>query len=326
MAVYGVTGGTGFLGGHLIDRLIADGHTVQAFVRNPVKAARLAERGVLLTVGDITDRDAAAAAFAGCDVVVHSAAALDGAYDDQHIANVDGTRAVMLAAADAEVRRVLHISTVAVYAAPLTGVLTEDSPTRPGQYAYAVTKQMAENVVRQIAAQRGIDYSIIRPGMIYGPGAGLWTAGLARLARQPTIPFPLGGRGNAPAVFAADVVDLVCTAATHPAAAGQVFNAVGDPAITWRDWLTAYARLGSHDPRWIDLPRPLMTALAGIIMAVSPPASFGREAVDMLTFVQSNKTFSMAKARDVLGWRPHYTIEAGAAACAGWLREQGIVP
>lgn len=325
MTVYGVTGGTGFLGGHLIDRLLADDHTVRALVRNPAKAAPLAERGVDLTVGDLTDRGACAAAFAGCDAVFHVAAALDGDYPTQFVANVEGTRAVMQGAAEASVRRVVHVSTVGVYAPALTGLVTESAPRVPGQYAYSVTKALAEDAAHEIARQRGLSVTIIRPGMIYGAGAGLWTKTLFQLATRPTIPFPLAGLGTAPPIHAADVVDLMLRLADHPAADGQAYNCVSTPAPTWRDWLNAYAALRDHTPRWRSIPRPVMGAIAGITMAVSPLGSFGRELVDMLAFVQSDKTFSMDKARDHLGWRPRYDVTTGAALCADWLRAEGLL-
>jgi len=325
VTVYGITGGTGFLGGHLIDRLLAAGHTVRALVRSPAKAAPLAARGVVLIVGELTDRAACAAAFMGCDVVFHGAAALNGDYPTQFMANVAGTHAVMHGAADATVRRVVHVSTIAVYAAPLTGILTEAAPRRPGQYAYAVTKALAETEALTIAGQRGISLTIIRPGMIYGAGAGLWTKTLFQLACRPTVPFPLAGLGTAPPIHAADVVDLMLRLADHPAADREAFNCVSTPAPTWRDWLNAYAALCGHTPRWYSIPRPVMGALAGLTMAVSPLGSFGRELVDLLTFVQSDKTFSMDKARDQLGWGPRYDVTAGAALCADWLRAEGLL-
>lgn len=324
MTTMAVTGATGFLGGHVVDRLLADGHTVRAFVRSPGKAAPLAERGVTLIAGQITDRTAAAQAFAGCDVVLHIAAALDGAYGIQHHTNVEGTRAVMQAAADAGVRRVVHVSTIAVYAAPLTGRIDEDAPTRPGVYPYSVTKKLAEDVVREIGAQRGIAWTIVRPGMIYGPGAGTWTEGLFRLATAPVTPFPIGGRGTAQPIFAADLVDLMLLLADHPDAVGRAFNGTPDPAPTWRGWLEAYARLAGKTPSWLPIPRSFVYALTGAAMLLPPRASFQRELPDYASYVLGDKTFSTERAR-ALGWAARTDLDAGARACAEWLRQRGVL-
>jgi nucleoside-diphosphate-sugar epimerase len=325
MTTYAITGATGFLGGHTLDRLLAAGHSVRALVRRPDGAERLRQRGVDVVIGPITDRAAAAQAFAGCDVVLHIAAALDGPYGTQHHTNVEGTRAVMHAAADAGVRRVVHVSTIAVYASPLNGTIAEDAPTVPGVYAYSVTKKLAEEVVRTVGAQRGLDWAIIRPGMIYGPGARTWTEALFRLATAPLTPFPIGGHGTAQPIFVSDVVDLMLLLGDHPEASGRAFNCTPDPAPTWRAWLTAYARLAGVEPNWVPLPRPLIHALAGTAMLLSPVGGFASELPDLAAFVIGDKTFSTARAR-ALGWAPRFDLDAGARACADWLRQRGRLP
>lgn len=325
MTTYALTGATGFLGGHTLDRLLETGHSVRALVRSPDGAERLRQRGVDVVTGQITDRAAAAQTFAGCDVVLHIAAALDGPYGVQHHTNVEGTRAVMHAAADAGVRRVVHVSTIAVYASPLHGSIDEDAPTVPGVYAYSVTKKLAEDVVCAAGAQRGIDWAILRPGMIYGPGARTWTEALFRLATAPVTPFPLGGQGRAQPIFVSDVIDLLLLLAGHPDASGRAFNCAPDPAPTWRDWLTAYARVAGTEPNWLPIPRWLIEALAGTAMLISPPASFLRELPDLTSFVTGDKTFSTARAR-ALGWSPRFDLMAGARACADWLRQRGLLP
>src|SRR5690606_5886111 len=159
-------------------RLLEDGAHVRVYVRNLNRAKRLQELGVEAVEGELTNADAAKRAMEGCAYVFHVAAALNGDLATQRKANVDGTRAIMQAAAEAKVRRLVHVSTVSTYGTGYTSDVTEDMPLRPGADPYAITKTEAEAVVREMAAQHNIPFSIIRPAMIYGPRAGLWTGQL----------------------------------------------------------------------------------------------------------------------------------------------------
>jgi nucleoside-diphosphate-sugar epimerase len=235
-----VTGATGFLGGSLTERLLAGGAQVSILARSAEKAARWQARGVRVVIGDLTDQAAVDAAAADMEIVFHSAAALDGTFDQMYPANVLGTRAVMAAAGQSlTVRRVVHVSSIAVYGLHAgRALVTEDTPPAYNEYPYVRTKLLAEQEVLHGAADHGTPYTIIRPGMIYGPRAGLWTAGLFRAATTPLGAVFFGdGCGTAFPIFADDAVDLLLVAGVHPAAAGQAFNCVMDPPPTWRELL-----------------------------------------------------------------------------------------
>lgn len=321
-----VTGATGFVGGALARQLAESGVYVRALARSDAKAAFLRDvPNIDVVLGDITDAARMQALTAGCAVVFHGAAALGGPLVHQRRVNVEGTRHVMQAAAQVGVARVVHVSSVAVYGYPRAAVITEDMGPSPAQDAYSLTKAGAEDVVRELGAAQGVPYTIIRPGAIYGPRSNAWTARMFRLAlRQPLI-FPGDGRGSMPAIYIDDLIDLFRLAATHPAAAGEAFNATPDPSPTLRDYLTGYARLAGHTLRWIGLPVGLVKPVVWVNSRFGKPYSYRRTSPHLLDFITTAHTFTMAKACDRLGWQPQVDLETGIQRSGPWLRAIGLL-
>lgn len=319
-----ITGATGFVGSALARRLLDEGAQVTAFVRSSTKASWLRDRGAAIVEGDIAEPAAAALAVKDCRFVFHIAAATSGSYPKQAWTNITGTRTIAQAAADAGCERLVHMSTLSVYGNCYRGDVTEDRPLAPGAAAYSQTKAAAERALIEIAQRTGLAYSIIRPGMIYGPGSSMWTGNLFRLARLRPIPFFGDGDIVVPAVFIDDVVDLTLTLALHPAASGEAFNASTDPAPTCRQLLGAYARLAGHDD-WLALPVELAYLLAGLAQLFSPPRSIGRDLPDIVDLVRRRTIYKIDKTRRLLGWQPRIALEEGVARCEPWLREQGLL-
>ncbi|MEO1443827.1 MAG: NAD-dependent epimerase/dehydratase family protein, partial [Chloroflexota bacterium] len=191
-----VTGGSGFLGGALIHRLVAEGMKVRAVVRHTSDASHINIPGVETIIGDITHKRSIFTAARDCTHVFHVAAALGGNLEYQQQVNVDGTRIVAEAAASVGAERLVHVSSIAVYGYGVEGTIREDSARTETVDPYAKTKAEAEDRLRMIVEKRWLPYSIIRPGMIYGPRSGAWTAKMFNLAkRNPTI-FAGDGSGH----------------------------------------------------------------------------------------------------------------------------------
>jgi len=319
-----ITGGTGFLGAALARRLLASGAQVTLLARSATKAAPLAALGAQVAVGDLTDVRAVHHAAAGAEIVFHVAALLGGSLEAQRRVNVEGTRHMLGAALAARARRFVHVSSIAVYGNVLPLRVDEDVPLAPGSSPYAVTKAAAEQVLREIEATHGLSAAIVRPGMIFGPGSNMWTANAFRLARLRPTPFLGDGAMPVPAVDVEDVVDLLLLAALHPAASGEVFNAVIDPAPGWREYIGAYSRLAGHED-WRALPVWPARVLAGLLLLGAPRYSVARDLTDMIGQVVGPSWFSAEKARHLLGWEARTTPAEGAARSAAWLREIGLL-
>jgi len=171
---YFVTGGTGFIGGHLIRQLVAAGHDVVALVRTPSAAVDLEELGVELAPGDILDRSSVRAPMDGADGVFHLAAWYRVGARDASVAeaiNVDGTRNVLEAAREAGVSRTVYTSTIGVLG-DTGGRRVDESYRHEGPWLteYDRTKWAAHYEVALPMIAAGLPVVIVQPGYVYGPG------------------------------------------------------------------------------------------------------------------------------------------------------------
>ena len=168
-----VTGAAGFAGLSLALGLAAAGYRVRGLVRSREKAVTLQQKGIDTIVGDIRDPEVLRQAVAGVDTVYHLAAVFrragvpDSEYREVH---VDATRELVKASAAAEVRRIVHCSTVGVHGSVSeTAPATEDAPFHPGDI-YQATKLEGEQVALETSDRLGVPLTVVRPGPIYGPG------------------------------------------------------------------------------------------------------------------------------------------------------------
>jgi nucleoside-diphosphate-sugar epimerase len=257
-----ITGATGFLGGYLVDALIARGARVVAVVRNPEKARSLAERGCDVRRADLADRDALTRAFTGCDAIISNAAVVAFTRPTAtHETNVGGTRNVFEAAASQGVKRAIVISSAAAYrASPL--VRDEQSRLRqPSRWApwaaYGASKAESERVAAEICVRHAIALTTFRPCGISGAGDPLLMGALEVLGRFKVAPLPIFTAIGV--VHAADVAEAVVLALENTRISrGKAYNLQGDTASLWAV-VRAYARAGGKAPRLaIPVPFPFL--------------------------------------------------------------------
>lgn len=255
-----VTGASGFVGSHLVARLISRGDGVRALVRRPDGA--LVAAGTECVIGDLRNADAVRQATRTIDTVYHIAAVTPGGNGDLWETNVEGTRTLLRACISSGVRRVVFLSSVAAYRPPLAAAIDEHSPTG-GLELYGRSKAEAETIVRAIGGDQ-LEHVILRPCQIYGSGdrSGYTERLLSVLSGR----YVLVGRGMPRfcLVHIDDVVDAIAAAGTQPAAAGGVFNIAG-PGQTSLQQLAAVASVAqATSKRRIVIPR---TALRGALLA-----------------------------------------------------------
>ncbi len=324
-----VTGASGFLGGALARALADDGAQVRALVRDRARAGYITDYpGIELVDGDLEDELSLNKAVRDCARVYHVAAALGGPPELQAKVNVEGTRRLTLQAARAGVGRMVLVSSIAIYGfegLPLR--VTEDTAPSPSRYAYTLTKRAGENALRLVAAETGLAYSIVRPGMIYGPRSHPWTVQMSQLAsRLPFVLFIGDGRGHISPIHVDDVVSMCMAAGEHPAAVGQAFNCAADDGVPWRDFLTAYARHAGRSGRWLGIPPALVRLLLPLIKPFAPAGSLLQDMPAALNHFLRPVVYPTDKARQMLGWRPRWDIEQGLANAAAWLNAQATPP
>lgn len=314
-----VTGASGFIGGQLAERLLqADGARVVATGRRFKNESAL--QGAELVRADMRDAATRASLCAGKKIVFHLAAwaGADGQSAEAHAINVDATRALAEAAAQAGAQRFVLISTAAAYGLPSRDDIDESVPIDTSQAdLYGRTKALGEQAAREVAVRTGLPLTIIRPAMVYGPGSKTWTVGMLRLV-QKGVPLLFGdGSGHSFPVYIDDVLDQIRVAATHPQAVGEAFNVSG-PSVTWAQFLGYYARMSNRRLRRLPMPLAKILAQLNKILHLGLPLT-----VDRLQYVSRHLSFSTEKAERLLGWRQKVSLDEGMQRSEAWLRQSG---
>ncbi len=237
-----VTGGAGFVGGHVVHALRADDKPVRALVRDGRRAAKLESWAVELAEGDMTDLASLRSALAGVDTVVHLAAIRQGRPEQFQRVMVDGTRNLLAEAAERGVRRFVHMSAL--------GTSEETKDLVP----YYGAKWQTEQDVKA----SGIPYVIFRPSFIFGPDGGILPT-FAKLARlTPVTPIIGSGRQRIQPIWADDVGAYFTQAVDSEAAVNRLFELGGPDAVTWNEfWRRLKRARGMRRPS-VHVPVALM--------------------------------------------------------------------
>ena len=325
-----VTGGTGFIGSQLALRCRAEGEEVRVLspCRTPgeeLRARDLRAAGVEIVDASVTDAAAVRRACGGVNTLYHLAAAQHEANvpDDYfHQVNVDGTRTVLRAAADAGVPRVVHGSTIGVYGVGGEDPVTDDSPLEPDNI-YGITKLAGERVAQQMAAD--IPVVIVRISETYGPSDGRLLKLFRAIATRRFVMIGPGRNLHHP-VYVDDLVEGLRQAAAAGGAVGHVMVLAGPDAITTDEMVAAIARaVGRRSPRLRIPLLPVMAAAAVLEttlrpLGIQPPLHRRR-----MNFFVKGFRFTGRDARELIGYRPNVSFAEGAARTAAWYRGQGLL-
>jgi nucleoside-diphosphate-sugar epimerase len=330
MSLVVITGGTGFIGSRLALLCRAEGESVRVLApcRTPAEGARARElrtAAIDVVEASVTDAAAVRAACAGAGTLYHLAAAQHEAnVPDQyfHDINVEGTRTVLRAAADAGVPQVVHGSTIGVYGIGRNGPVTDDSPLEPDNI-YGITKLAGERVAQEVAREHPL--TIVRISETYGPSDGRLLKLFRGIARGRFVMIGRGRNFHHP-VYVDDLIDGLRRAAATPGAAGGPMVLAGPDAVTTDEMVAAIARAAGRPTPRLRIPlAPLMGAAAVLETALRPlgiqPPLHRRR---MNFFVKSFR-FTGAAARERLGYRPQVPFAEGAARTAAWYRAQGLL-
>jgi UDP-N-acetyl-alpha-D-quinovosamine dehydrogenase len=310
-----VTGAGGFIGRALCTRLVEAGVPHVAAVR--ALAAEDAKRPGYVALGDFASADWHEV-LGGVDAVVHLAgrAHVTGSDADAPtpfiVANVHVTRRLTDAAARAGVRRIVFASTVKVY-----GETTRPGrPFRAGdpagpQDAYAHSKDEAENVLREMSAERGLDAVVLRLPLTYGPGVkGNFRTLLAGIAERRRL--PLGGIVNRRSLlYVGNAVSAIEAALDRPGLAGDALPIADAETVSTPELALKLARALGVESRLFALPTAFLRGAATII---------GRRG-DATRLVDSLEVDAM-RFRELTGWTPPYSLDEGLAATAAWWRSR----
>jgi len=291
-----ITGATGFVGSALVEELRRR--------RRPFLGGSRTGNGLgLIRTPQLDGAAEWRRCLGGIDRIIHAAAHVhvpnSGDQSAFHRVNTDGTLRLATQAAECGVRRFVFVSTIGVNGTSSEHPFCEEQLPEP-EDAYAVSKWSAEKGLVEIGCRTGMEIVILRPTMIYGHDAPGNFRTLKR-AILSGVPLPLGAFNNPRALLGlSNMVEATCIALDHPGAANQVFVVSDSEALTVAELCRLMARILGRPSRLVSWSPTLLEHVAGVV-------GFG----ERIRRLSATMLVDCTKAKNVLGWVPRLSIEAG---------------
>lgn len=307
-----VTGANGFVGRYLCAEISRRGYRLGAAIRDVSRGAGI--HGRISTVGPLSATTDWTSAIVGARAIVHLAARVHVMRETAHdpakafrCANVDATAALARAAAAQGVKRLVYVSSVKVNGEATYGdAFRADGRPFP-QDLYGTSKHEAELELQRIAASTGLELTVIRPPLVYGPAVRGNFLRLLKLVRLG-VPLPFGRVDNRRSmIYNGNLADALITCALHPQAAGKTYLVSDGEDLSTPELITRLAGELKRPARLWPLP-------ARVLRAAGALTGKGGE-VDRLI---GSLVVDSSPIRDELGWRPPYTVSEGLAETARW--------
>jgi nucleoside-diphosphate-sugar epimerase len=323
-----ITGANGFVGRHLTLALQKRGDSVRALSSPIGDTTWLKQHGIAFFRGDIRAQDTLIEPMRGVGAVVHLVAETKrkwGPMQNSYAVNVTGTENVCRAAMTVGVRRLVHISTSAIYNMKVERPVTEDDPLKPPDDPYCLTKAQGDMLVQRMIREDHLPAVIIRLGALLGPGDSLNFGRLAERVRAGKGIIVGSGNNAVPFVYITDVVQALLLALDSEQAVGQVYNISNDQPLTQKQYLSAIAQEVDVAPPRIHLPYYLMYAAAYIAERISTlsgyriPPVVTRHGIKILG---EDGRLSIDKARRDLGYVPQVPIREAVRLTVAWYQQQ----
>lgn len=314
-----VTGGTGFVGGHLIRALVEQGQPVVALARSPEKARAVETLGATALLGDL--HTVTPEALRGTEVVFHLAGLTAARSEAEFLrVNAEGTARVLDAASAAGVGRFVLVSSLAAAGPlPVGASRADDALTRPVT-DYGRSKAAAEAVVRG----GSIPWVIVRPPAVYGP-ADVELLKVFKIARLGTVPIFGDGSQSLSLVYGPDLATGIAAVGQPGAPTGRIYYPAHPEVVSSADLVRAIGAALGRPPRLIPLPR---LVARGILAVTETGARLAGQAT-LLNRDKLHEFFAPAWTCDPgpltadTGWQAEHDLAAGIPATLAWYREQG---
>ena len=310
-----VTGGSGFIGSHLLERLSTLGQPVRALVRRNTALPA----GVEPAFGDLITGEGVGAAVAGATTIIHAAGVIKAlAAGDYYAGNVRATE--LLARASAGAARFVHVSSLAAIGPSRDGIpVLEDAEPHPLTH-YGKSKLEAERVLRKLLP----DAVIVRPAVVYGPrDTGVFPI-LQSLSKGLRLEIG-GGERWFSAIYVADLVEALLAAAQVPGAAGRDYFAAHPKPASWADFGATAARIMSRRPHVLRVPPAMAYAVGWCAemwsQAARSPSIISREKITEAR--ATHWTCDTGRAARELGFSAGTPLETGLASTLAWYKEAG---
>lgn len=321
-----VTGGTGFIGRRLVNKLIENGHTVRIFSHrslNENEIGKMFAGKVDVVKGNIYNLDDVKKACLNVKKIIHLAAAMKGDWNYHLDTTITGTRNILEAAELSHVDQLVYVSTINVYDAkkyPRNGIINEefsyeDMPEKRGSYSHA--KLRAEKLVKEFINKSSVAITVVRPGLVYGPNRPAFLQDVGYRIGKRWV-FVIGsGRRRLPLVYVDNLVDaLILTTKKKDKAGKGIFNVVDDEYPTQRAYIKAYKELTKE--RLSVLYIPTLMISSGFWMIERLVSVMFKKKVFLnykLRCVSRNVTHSTERIKQELSWEQKICFKEGLRRC-----------
>src|SRR3954469_10950662 len=322
-----VTGGTGFTGTALVQRLLGEGHSVVALdYKEGIQCDALRAHGAEVLIGSVTDPAAVERSMKGVEFVFHLAAAFrelnvpNSFYDE---VNVEGTRIVLDAARREGVRKFIYCSTCGVHGNVQHPPANEDAPIHPADY-YQRTKYEAEPLVKREAGD--MEVAILRPAAIYGPGDPERFFMIFKRVAQGTFPMFGSGRTLYHPLYIDNLVDSFLLCMPAGVGTGREYLIADEKYYAIEDIVKAVARALDVPVRIPHYPVLPVVAVGHIVeklcrpFGITPPI-FPRR----VDWYRQNRAFDISRAKRELGYQPRIELDQGLRLTGDWYRRMGYL-
>jgi len=319
-----VTGGNGFLGRHIVARLLELNKRTLIFARKN-KNDNISPPLTETVWGDIRDQNAVDQAVQKADIVIHLVSNFRKGGSDKkeaHAINVSGTENILNASKKYDIKHLIHCSTIGVHGTVLEVPANEDTPFNPGDL-YQETKLEAENLVWDFFKETKLPTTVIRPISLMGPGD-LRMLKLFKMIKNGKFVIVGDGETFFQPAYIDDVVDGFIACLNNENAIGESFIIGGDEYVTLNELFQIIAEQLGVNPPSIRVPLWPVLFLATLCETVCSP--FGIEPPlhrRRVSFFQNNRAFSVEKAKKILGYKPKTSLKDAIEKTINWYTQEG---
>jgi nucleoside-diphosphate-sugar epimerase len=326
-----ITGATGLLGSHIVEKLVAQGQSVRALVRPSSDTTFLSSCGVQLAPGDLNDPESLRTAMTGVDTVYHAAAQVGdwGKWENFVRVTIKGTENMLQAARDAGVKRFLHVSSISAYGHPDGEGLVLDESAPLGQdlhkWSYYSRAKVEAEKLAWAAHERGeVPVTVVKPSWLYGQRDRASMPRLIRAIRKGKAKLLGDGTNRLNLTYAGNEAEGCILAATTEKALGESYNLACDGEITQAEYLNKIAECIGAEPVTKKVPyrvaynAAFVMELFGHMFRKKTPPLVTRYSVWL---IGRRCFFSSQKARNELGWQPTVGYEEGIEQSVKWCLE-----
>jgi nucleoside-diphosphate-sugar epimerase len=320
-----VTGGTGFMGSHLVEKLVSKGRKVRVLVRKTSDTKLLEKLRVELVYGDVVDKEAVERFVKDVDVVYHVAGRVyTGSKDEFWNVNFHGTENMLNACLNRSIDRFVYTSTIGVMGSIVNPPADESRPYNPSS-PYDKSKCEAEKTALRYYRENGVPVTIVRPTVVYGPG-NMYLLRLYQWIQRGDFPI-IGSMNNLMhPCYIDNCLEGIMLAAEKLKAVGEVYIIGDEKPVTWREYVNEIAETMGLNPPDRHVPVWVIKAAAWLSEFKSwmfgTPPFLTRYWVEEIT---KNFAYDITKAKNELGYNPEISLKEGISRTIAWYRQNGFL-